>query len=66
MSGRFEQVNRQFEIVSGRFEQTNALIAALNLSMEQRFNRATIWALGLYIALAGTLLTVMARGFKWF
>jgi hypothetical protein len=27
---------------------------------------AKVWALGLYIALAGSLLYVLARGFKWF
>jgi hypothetical protein len=25
-----------------------------------------VWALGLYVVLAGTLLGVMAKGFKWF
>ena len=26
---------------------------------------AKIWALGMYLALAGSLLCVLARGFKW-
>ena len=26
---------------------------------------AEVWAIGLYLGLAGTMLYVMARGFKW-
>jgi uncharacterized protein YlxW (UPF0749 family) len=40
--------------------------------LEQKFDHlkdslasAKLWALGLYVALAGSLLYVLARGFKW-
>ena len=34
-------------------------------SLKDRINATTVWALLLYFALAGTLLGVMAKGFKW-
>ena len=33
--------------------------------LKDRINATTVWALLLYFALAGTLLGVMAKGFKW-
>jgi hypothetical protein len=35
-------------------------------SLKESLASAKIWALGLYIALAGSLLYVLARGFRWF
>jgi hypothetical protein len=35
-------------------------------SLKDSLASAKVWALGLYIALAGSLLYVLARGFKWF
>jgi uncharacterized protein YlxW (UPF0749 family) len=34
-------------------------------SLRKSLASAKIWALGLYIALTGSLLYVMAHGFKW-
>jgi hypothetical protein len=34
-------------------------------SLRESLASAKIWALGLYIALTGSLLYVMAHGFKW-
>ena len=34
-------------------------------SLKEKLHSVTVWALLLYIALAGTLLTVLAKGFKW-
>src|SRR5688572_9554466 len=34
-------------------------------ALERSFHSAKVWALILYIALAGGLLGVLARGFKW-
>lgn len=34
-------------------------------SIREEISSAKIWALGLYIALAGGMLYVLARGFKW-
>jgi uncharacterized protein YlxW (UPF0749 family) len=35
-------------------------------SLKDSLASAKVWAPGLYIALAGSLLYVLARGFKWF
>ena len=34
-------------------------------ALKDKLNSMTVWALLLYLALAGSLLTVMAKGFKW-
>jgi uncharacterized coiled-coil protein SlyX len=34
-------------------------------SLKDKLHSVTVWAVLLYIALAGTLLTVLAKGFKW-
>jgi uncharacterized coiled-coil protein SlyX len=34
-------------------------------SLKEKLHSTTVWALLLYFALAGTLLGVMAKGFKW-
>jgi outer membrane murein-binding lipoprotein Lpp len=44
-----------------KFETVNKEIGAVKNSLWS----AKIWALGLYFALAGSLLLVLARGFKW-
>jgi len=53
--------------------RTNDKIDALDAKVDGKFDglkdklhSVTIWALLLYIALAGSLLTVLAKGFKWF
>jgi predicted nuclease with TOPRIM domain len=33
--------------------------------LKDKLNSMTVWAVLLYVALAGGLLTVMAKGFKW-
>ena len=33
--------------------------------LEEKFNAMKVWAMGMYFALAGSLLLVMAKGFKW-
>jgi uncharacterized protein (UPF0335 family) len=35
------------------------------LATERSFSRLTIWGITLYIALAGSMLGVMAKGFGW-
>ena len=34
--------------------------------LKDKLHSLTVWALLLYIGLAGSLLTVLAKGFKWF
>ncbi len=40
-------------------------VDSFRLALEQSLLKATVWALGLYFALATTLLGVMAKGFGW-
>jgi uncharacterized protein YlxW (UPF0749 family) len=58
--------------IKAELRATNQRIDSLRQSMDQRFDdlkdslaSAKIWALGLYIALGGSMLYVLARGFKW-
>jgi ABC-type phosphate transport system auxiliary subunit len=48
--------------VDGKF---SALEGKLD-GVKDKLHSITVWALLLYIALAGSLLTVLAKGFKWF
>jgi predicted nuclease with TOPRIM domain len=51
---RFQKVDDRFERLEHKFDQLKKSLAS-----------AKIWALGLYIALSGSLLYVLAHGFKW-
>ena len=58
--------------IKAELRATNQRIDSLRQSMDQRFDdlkgslaSAKIWAPGLYIALGGSMLYVLARGFKW-
>jgi len=55
---QFDKFENKFE---QRFESVNKEISAIKNSLWT----AKVWALGLYFALAGSLLLVLARGFKW-
>jgi hypothetical protein len=48
--------------IKAELRVTNARLDSLKDSLAS----AKVWALGLYIALAGSLLYVLARGFRWF
>jgi peptidoglycan hydrolase CwlO-like protein len=55
---RIESLEKKMD---ARFERMDQKIDSLKDSLSS----AKIWALGLYIALTGSLLFVMAHGFKW-
>jgi hypothetical protein len=55
---RFESLRKE---TGERFEKVEKVIG----EVEDSLASAKIWALGLYFALAGSLLYVLARGFKW-
>ena len=55
---RFEKIDLKFERIEQKFDQK---FDGLKDSLASAKN----WAIGLYIALAGSLLFVMAHGFKW-
>ena len=61
----FAKVDQRFEAVrketGERFEKVEKEIREVKDSLAS----AKIWALGLYLALAGSLLYVLARGFRW-
>jgi outer membrane murein-binding lipoprotein Lpp len=54
--------NQRIDRIDEKFESVNKEIGAVKDSLAS----AKIWALGLYFALAGSLLYVLARGFRWF
>jgi peptidoglycan hydrolase CwlO-like protein len=51
---RFEKVDQKFDLVKKEIGEVKDSLAS-----------AKIWALGLYFALAGSILYVLARGFRW-
>jgi hypothetical protein len=58
--------------LKGELRATNQRIDSLSESVNKRIDElkdslasAKIWALGLYVALSGSMFYVMARGFKW-
>ena len=57
----FDKVDQRFAKVDDKFESVRKEIGEVKDSLAS----AKIWALGLYFALAGSLLYVLARGFKW-
>jgi len=61
----FESVRKdtadRFDRVDQRFESVRKEIGEVKDSLAS----AKIWALGLYFALAGSLLYVLAKGFRW-
>jgi chromosome segregation ATPase len=80
MRGFEAQVDAKFDILEQRvfakfdtFDQRlNAKIDAVDArlngkieSLQQQFSSAKVWALGLYIGLAASMLLVMSKGFKW-
>lgn len=62
---RIESVRKEtaegFAKVDQRFESVRKEIGEVKDSVAS----AKVWALGLYLALAGSLLYVLAKGFKW-
>ncbi len=50
-NGKLDAINEKFD---GKFDALTSSI-----------NRTKVWALALYIALAGTLFGTLARGFGW-
>ena len=59
---RFEKVDERFGKVDERLESLSKDISGIR----ELLASAKVWAISLYAGLAGTMLYVMARGFKWF
>jgi uncharacterized protein YlxW (UPF0749 family) len=57
--------NQRIDSLSQRVdERTDSLSRRID-ELKDSLASAKIWALGLYLALSGSLLYVLARGFKW-
>ena len=56
-----QRINSMSQRVDDRFESMLKEITAIKDSLAS----AKVWAIGLYVTLAGTMLYVMAHGFKW-
>jgi hypothetical protein len=54
-------VNQRFDRVDQKFDEVNRRLDDLRASLAS----AKLWALGLHMGQAGTLLYVLARGLKW-
>jgi outer membrane murein-binding lipoprotein Lpp len=59
------RTNDKIDSLETKFEAKFDSIRAVLDAMRADAASTKIWALGLYIALASTLLFVMAKGFKW-
>ena len=65
---RFDKVDQKFEKVDEKFESVRKEIGEVKKEVgevKDILASAKIWALGLYFALAGSLLYVLARALKW-
>jgi septation ring formation regulator EzrA len=60
-AARFDKVDQRFDKVDQKFET----IRKETVEVKDSLASAKIWALGLYVGLAGSLFYVLARGFKW-
>jgi archaellum component FlaC len=65
---RFDAVDKRFDGVDKRFDGVDKKLERFGEKFEEikdSLASAKLWAFGLYIALAGTLLYVVARSAKW-
>ena len=69
---RFDKIDARFDKmdvqIDGRFEKVDDHFGKIEKdigAIKESLASAKVWAIGLYVALAGTMLYVMARGFKW-
>jgi chromosome segregation ATPase len=59
----YKELNKK---VDDGFEAVNKKIDDVHHRLKDKLHSMAIWALLLYVTLAGGLLTVIARSFKWF
>ena len=76
---RFDKIDQRFDKIDQRFESSRRETTQKFDKVDQKFDSimkeigeikdifasAKVWALGLYFALAGSLLYVLARALKW-
>jgi hypothetical protein len=66
VDGKFSAVDGKFSALEGKVDGKFSTLEAKLDGLKDKLHSVTVWALLLYIALAGSLLTVLAKGFKWF
>jgi hypothetical protein len=59
---RFDKVDKQFEKVDQRFKEIDITLNKIIGSIAA----AKLWAIGLYVGLAGSLLYIIGKSAKWF
>lgn len=67
-TSRFDKVDARFDKVDARFDKVDQKFEAVHKEIgdvKDSLSSAKVWALGLYIALAGSLFYTLAHGFKW-
>jgi septation ring formation regulator EzrA len=52
--------------LSGKIDSLKDSIAAQSLTMEKSISRLTVWAMTLFISMAGGFLTFLGRSLHWF
>ena len=62
VEGKLDALDKKFD---GKFDALDKKFDGKFDSLINKLHSATIWAILLYVALAGTLLGVLAKGFKW-
>jgi hypothetical protein len=60
------KVDGKFGALEGKVDAKFSALEGKLDGLKDKLNSVTVWALLLYIALSGSLLTVLAKGFKWF
>jgi predicted site-specific integrase-resolvase len=65
MEAKFAAVDKRFEGVDKKVDELKDSLASFRSEIKDALSTAKMWAWGMYVALAGTLLYVIARGAKW-
>ncbi len=63
LNDKIDGVDQRF---TAKFDSLKDLIAAQSLTMEKSISRLTVWAIMLYISMAGGFLTFLGRSLHWF
>ena len=66
VDGKFSAVDGKFSALDAKVDGKFSALEGKLDGLKDKLHSVTVWALLLYIALAGSLLAVLAKGFKWF
>jgi len=62
---RIDSVEEKIDSVEEKIVAVKDSVFESRLAMERSFSKLTLWGLTLYVALAASMLGVMAKGFGW-